>query len=115
MSSFDAPFETPAGLPQLEHESNAPIQELLETAPKFDPAFGPELLVLMRNHIVLRSAFMFCMEVARESELKLRHENDPNEVFRAQGEIRGLARYADAVQTLLITAEEARGNEDAPE
>lgn len=115
INDFDDPaedgFEMPAGPPQLESEANRPIQQLLEEAPAFDQAYLPELLVLLRNHIVLRTMLMMALEHARVAELKLRTLDDPNEMFRAQGEIRGLVRYVETLQGLLTSAEEYRGSD----
>lgn len=116
VNDFDDPaedgFQMPAGPPQMETEANRTIQQLLDEAPAFDQAYLPELLVLLRNHIVLRSMLMFALEKARAAELQLRTLDDPTQVFRAQGKVIALADYVETVQGLLTSMEQYRGKDE---
>lgn len=108
------PFEAPTHAPQFDEppEEGKSIRELLEEAPKMDPAFYPELEHAIRTSIAVRSAIAYAMEVARLDELKLRNADDMNEVCRAQGSVAGLQRYYVGIITMLEALPEPEQEED---
>ena len=105
-----AGFDQPVRPPQLEDEEHNPhgIIELMWQTPGWSDnveAFAPELLNQCRQHAAVRAALLFSMEIARQSEMKLRLAADMLEVGRLQGEINGLSRFSATILDALRNAE----------
>jgi len=114
----DEGIQLPTNGPQLERELNDPtksIIQLLDESPAWNGAWSPELLILLRSHQVLRSAFMFSLEVAREAEKILRTGNTIEELKHSQGTIAGLERYYTILAECLSQAENAERTDEVPE
>ena len=95
-------IDYPEEEPQLEFEAQEPLAALLYNAPAWDPATqAGEVAHLMRQHVALRSAFMFGLELAKGAETRLRNANDMLEIYRAQGEIRAYNQFASALLSAM--------------
>lgn len=112
MSAWDDGFEAPVGPPQFDQLENSSIQELMLEAPIFDQGMAAELLQICRTHMSVRSAIMYAMQVATAADMNLKTLNEPTEIFRAQGEFRGLNRYVTNIIESLKAAETPEKEED---
>lgn len=97
-------MEEPLEGPQMDLESYKGVRELLEDSPQWQPGFASELAFLCRQHLVVRSALMYALEMARPAELGLRNASTFEEMKFLQGIIRGLENYS---QNLIMQMEEA--------
>lgn len=112
MSRPEEDFALPDNGPQFENEIGESIQSLMDDAPKWDQAYARELAILVRNHVVLRSALMFSLEIARQAELQLRQVGTVEDLKTNQGIIAGLERYASALIHSMTAAEEPEEQDD---
>lgn len=106
-SDPNTPFVMPSGPPQMEADRLKSIVQLMEEAPAFDAAYAPELLVLFRNHIALRSAFGLSLELAQQALNQLRVEEKNKVRSKLQGQIHGLEQFYTVVFEALKAAEAA--------
>lgn len=94
--------------PQLETESlfnaTGDIGELLAAAPPWHGSYAPELLTLVRQHVVLRSAIGLALEQAQTANMRLRTAATWDEAKELQGFIKGLELFH---QTLIIVMRSA--------
>jgi hypothetical protein len=67
-----------------------------------------ELYSLFQAHVILRSAFMFSLEMARVPELALRNANTLEDVKYLQGQIHSLERFATTLITQMEFLEESK-------
>lgn len=106
-SAWDIPgFEAPQGPPQLDAGlPGGDIETLMLEAPIFTEEAGPELLELCRRYSTVRSVIMYAMQEAVRADRTLKTADDAQELFRAQGEFRGLNRYTEQILAVLKAAE----------
>lgn len=102
-------FDMPTDPPQFSGNSDAKktITELLQEAPTWDPAWSPELLILARQHQIIRSFIGLAAELGKEKELLLREADEPKDIYRLQGEVRAFNSFSYIVINSLVNADEA--------
>jgi len=94
------------------------IRNLLLDAPSWSGSFAPELLTLLRNHVTLRSAIRFSLELAEAAKNDLVKAGPMEEVKELQGKIKGLNTYFETIAIIAASADARQPqqeNQDAQE
>lgn len=81
------------------------IYAMLEDCPAWDNSLAFELLQLAKNHLSVRAALMYSMQVAKGAELKLRAIETLEELKFQQGVIHGNEQY---LMTLINSMAESQ-------
>ena len=85
-------------------DSSKSIREILFEAPQWSESYAGELAFLCRQHIAIRSALAYSLEIAKYAEISLRTASTIDEVKMLQGSIQGLERFI----TILISQMEEK-------
>lgn len=107
-------FTPPSGPPQLDADIISEIGDLCDSAPRWNnnsDSLSWELAHLVRNHISIRSAIGFSMELANDYDKILKTSKEVQEIFRAQGAIEALSKFYTALLTDMREAE----NKETPQ